>query len=117
MLKCGRRFETFKTVIINDITDRQEVLSVLANNFDNEDFNGNNGEECTRREEAKEQGLSDKDYVISVLDNSGKEGKELIPMYIYELYGTDGFYVDYDFNLTHVSGNTYALSVVTMVED
>lgn len=114
---CGRRLDTFKTVIINDITDRQEVLSVLANNFDNEDFNGNNGEEYTLREEAKEQGLSDKDYIISVLDNGGLKEDDLIRAYLYQLYGTDGFYVDYDFSITHVSGNTYALSVIALIDD
>lgn len=116
MIKSGK-LDTFETVIINDLTDRQEVLSVLANTFDNEDFNGNNGEEYTLRGEAREQGLSDKDYVVSVLDNSGLIGEALIQSYLYQLYGTDNYYVDYDFNLVHVKDNTYVLSVVALIDD
>lgn len=109
--------DTFNTVIIKDITDKQEVLEVLANNFENEDFNGNNGEEFTRNPEAIEQGMSDQEYTISVLENSGLEGEEIIKRYLEELYGSDGYYTDYDYNLTPVSGNTYALSVVALRED
>lgn len=109
--------DTFNTVVIKDITDKDEVLKVLADNFSNEDFNGNNGEEFTRNDEAIEQGISDQEYTISLLENSGLTGKKLIEGYLIKLYGEDGFYTDYDYTLTKVSGNTYALSVVALREE
>lgn len=104
------------TAIIEDITDKKCVLSALEDFYD-EDFCGNNGEEFTR-EVALEQGFkSTQDYVLDVLKNSGLCGEELITAYFEQWIGKDGYYLGYSYELTQITQKTYVLSVVIVEDD
>lgn len=105
-----------ETVIIEDLSNRDYVLSALESFFD-EDFCGNNGEEFTR-EVALEQGFkSTQDYVLDVLKNSGLCGEELITAYFEQWIGKDGYYLGYGYELTPITQKTYVLSVVIVEDD
>ena len=105
-----------ETVVIEDLFNRDYVLSALESFFD-EDFCGNNGEEFTR-EVALEQGFkSTQDYVLDVLKNSGLCGEELITAYFEQWIGQDGYYLGYSYELTQITQKTYVLSVVIVEDD
>lgn len=105
-----------ETVIIEDLSNRDYILSALESFFD-EDFCGNNGEEFTR-EVALEQGFkSTQDYVLDVLKNSGLCGEELITAYFEQWIGKDGYYLGYSYELTQITQKTYVLSVVIVEDD
>lgn len=105
-----------ETVVIEDLSNRDYVLSALEGFFD-EDFCGNNGEEFTR-DIALEQGFkSTQDYVLDVLKNSGLCGEELITAYFEQWIGKDGYYLGYSYELTQITHKTYVLSVVIVEDD
>lgn len=84
-----------KVFKINDLMDREEILEVLSNLYTDEDFSGGNGEEYTF-EEAIEQGFnSSQEYVISVLKNSGLEGKALINAFFHQWLNNDNSCVEW----------------------
>lgn len=103
------------TAVINDINKKEDVLIALSN-FDNEDFNGNNGEEYTSEDAIKNGFESTKDYILNKLQKSNLDAEEIIEDYLEELYGNDSYYYYYDYVLTQINNtNTYVLSVLAVI--
>jgi hypothetical protein len=105
-----------ETTVINNIYNKDDVLKALQN-FDNEDFNGNNGKDFTR-DVALENGFeSTQEYILDKLQKSDLDAEDMIEDYLQELYGDDDYYYSYDYVLTQVNNtNTYVLSVMAVIE-
>lgn len=96
------------TALIENLNDKQEVLNVLST-FDDEDFNGNNGEEYLWE---MAQGFeSNQDYVLDTLEKSDLTGENLIYKYFDMWLGNDGYYSDYDVIVDSFKDNKAVISV------
>lgn len=93
---------------IENINDKKEVLATLSI-FDDEDFNGNNGDEYLW--EVAKGFESNQDYVLDTLDKSDLTGEQLVYMYFDMWLGNDGYYGDYDVIVDSFSDNKAVVSV------
>ena len=101
---------------INNINDREEILSTLANLYTDEDFSGNNGAEYLW-EKASESGFeSNQEYVIDILKNSGLEGAELIESFFHQWLDNDYYYDEWTMETAEV-GDTLVVSYAIVEND
>ena len=97
------------TALIENLNNKQEVLNVLST-FDDEDFNGNNGEEYLW--EMAQGYESNQDYVLDTLEKSDLTGEELIHAYFSMWFDNDGYYGDYDVIVAGFNDDRAVISVV-----
>lgn len=94
---------------IENINDKEEVLATLSF-FDDEDFNGNNGDEYLWD---FAQGFeSNQDYVLDTLEKSDLIGEELVHAYFEMWFDNDGYYRDYDVIVAGFNNDRAVISVV-----
>ena len=105
-----------RIVIVNDTNNKEEILQELSFLYTDEDFNGNNGKEFTW-EVALENGfVSSQDYVIDQLKKSDLEGVDLVRMFFADWLNSDGYYTDWNLEVTDVNGTT-VISVAILIGD
>lgn len=96
------------TATIENINDKEEVLATLSF-FDDEDFNGNNGDEYLWE---MAQGFeSNQDYVLDTLKKSDLTGEQLVYEYFDMWMGVDGYYEDYEVIVDTFSDNKAVISI------
>ena len=79
--------------IIANINDKEILLNVLSN-FEDEDFNGNNGIQYCKDETLDNNFTSDKDYIVDKLKNSNFDTDKIISEYFY--YWLGNYFYHYD---------------------
>ena len=89
-----------------DLTNKENIISVLSNLYTDEDFTGNNGEGFTKEIAIQNGFESTQDYVIDKLEKSDKNGFELIESFLDEWLGSDNYYSSYDYTTTTINGIT-----------
>lgn len=94
---------------IENINDKEEVLTTLSF-FDDEDFNGNNGDEYLW--EIAQGYESNQEFVLDTLEKSNLTGEQLIYKYFEMWLGNDGYYEDYDVIVDNFSDNKAVISIV-----
>lgn len=100
-----------RTLIIEDINDRDEILDKLSRMYTDNDFNGENGTEYIS-EKAKEAGYeSEQDFVINRLKKSDLKKYDLINAFCLDWFTSSSSYLDYDFHIVEHAGAT----IVTIV--
>lgn len=93
---------------IENINDKEEVLTTLSF-FDDEDFNGNNGDEYLW--EIAQGYESNQEFVLDMLEKSDLTGEQLIYKYFEMWLGNDGYYEDYDVIVDNFSDNKAVISI------
>lgn len=93
---------------IENINDKQEVLATLSI-FDDEDFNGNNGDEYLW--EMAQGYESNQEFVLDMLEKSDLTGEQLIYKYFEMWLSNDGYYEDYDVIVDSFDNNKAVVSV------
>ena len=105
-----------RIVIIRNTNNKDEILEELRFLYTDEDFNGNNGKEFTW-EVALENGfVSSQDYVIDQLKKSDLEGVDLVKKFFVDWLDSDGYYTDWNLEVTDVNGAT-VISVAIVIGD
>lgn len=95
-----------RTILINNIQDKEEILNTLYNIYTDEDFNGNNGEEYIS-EKALEGGFtSNQEYTLSELRKSNLTGEDLITTFFNEWLGKDYYYSNINIDSFEQDGKT-----------
>lgn len=80
--------------IIENINDKEILLNALSN-FEDEDFNGNNGIEYCKDETLDNNFTSDKDYILNKLENENiKDSQTIINEYLD--YWLSSYFYEYD---------------------
>ena len=106
---------TYHTIIaIRNLSDKEEILNALSCTSTDEDFNGNNGEEFTRKEALEEGFESSQDYVLSKLRKSNLIGEDLIIAFFKEWLDNDNYYSEWDFTASALKGGMYVCSIVAL---
>ena len=104
-------------IVINNINDRKEVLDTLSDMYTDEDLSGNNGEEFTW-ESAVEQGFnSSQEYIVSLLDNSGLEGVDLVEAFLHQWFDHDSYYGEWTMETAEIGDSTVAISYAVIEGD
>lgn len=85
-----------RILVIDDINNKEEVITRLGKVETDEDFNGNNGKDFTW-EDAIESGCSStQEYVINVLSHKDLKGLDLIREFFSWWFDNDGYYQDWE---------------------
>lgn len=98
---------------VENLNNKQEVLSALSN-FSDEDFNGGNGKEYLW--EFAQGYESNQEYVLNTLEKSELIGEELINKYFELWLENDGYYKNYDVIVTSFQDNKATISVVYNID-
>lgn len=105
-----------QTETIENINDSTELCNVLSW-FSDEDFNGNNGKDYLWEDAEKLGYESNQEYVIChFVDKDDLTLEEKIQTYFDMWLENDSCYIDYQWDLHQVKGNTYTLTLVRITE-
>lgn len=103
-----------RSLIIEDLNDRNEILDELSRLYTDDDFNGENGIDYVS-DEAKEAGYeSDQEFVIDQLEKTDLEGFALIEAFCESWFSSSSYYSNYDFEgVEHAGATIVTIAFIT----